>query len=91
MAEGHHGERNTGEVEDTVTGNQNTGGGTWWEGFRKKCPVCGKSFWCNAMWAYKLIENKHLVYLCTWKCLRTREKENEEKEAERRRRIDNWM
>ena len=43
---------------------------------RRKCPVCGKRFWCDwpGLWAYK----RDKLFLCSWSCIR----EYDRKEAE---------
>ena len=44
---------------------------------RRKCPVCGKRFWCDwpGLWAYK----RDKLFLCSWSCIR----EYDRKEAEK--------
>ena len=55
--------------------------------FLRKCPICGKLFWCDNldMWAYKhgyrsretgKINPAHVVIFCSYGCMRRREKEN---------------
>ena len=50
----------------------------------RKCRVCGKDF-CIAsveQWAYKIRKSRdEILLVCSWRCLRKLEKENEEKEA----------
>ena len=44
---------------------------------RRKCPVCGKRFWCDwpGLWAYK----RDKLFLCSWSCIR----EYDRKEAKK--------
>lgn len=50
----------------------------------KTCPVCGKIFCLTSLeWAYKKYDSEeHIVYFCSWKCLR---KDEAESEAKRRK------
>ena len=45
------------------------------EGYKKKCPECGKTFWAMADWAYKEGYKNSPVYICSWKCLQKRRRE----------------
>lgn len=44
---------------------------------RRKCPVCGRRFWCDwpGLWAYK----RDKLFLCSWSCIR----EYDRKEAKK--------
>ena len=61
-------------------------------GYMHECPVCGKEFWAYADWSYRK-RNKAgqmKIYYCSWKCLRSLEREaelkkrNKAEEAERK-------
>lgn len=45
------------------------------------CPICGKEFriYPGAGWAYKVIQKKGAVNVCSWHCVRKWEKDNEKK------------
>ena len=55
-----------------------------WMLHERKCKVCGRDF-CIAsveQWAYKIRKSRdEILLVCSWRCLRKLEKENEEKEA----------
>ena len=53
--------------------------------FLRKCPVCGKMFWCPSLedWVYKMgfhdrktgkISNKNVSVFCSYHCMRERQK-----------------
>ena len=46
-----------------------------------KCPVCGKTYFRSARWAYKI----DAVYFCSWTCLRKKERELDGMKSRRRR------
>lgn len=47
----------------------------------RKCPECGKEFYCpDGDWVYK-IQRPRLVYLCSWKCFLARERKLKGKRA----------
>lgn len=53
------------------------------EGFRHKCPMCGKGFSAQSDWAYKMNNKKTgTVYFCSWNCKRKREAELEKMKRE---------
>ena len=41
---------------------------------KRKCPVCGKTFWSSAEWVYKKRDVNYERIYCSWKCLRAEEK-----------------
>ena len=43
---------------------------------KRKCPVCGKTFWSSAEWVYKRNYGKNQRVYCSYKCKRSEEKEN---------------
>ena len=51
------------------------------EGYKHRCPECGKEFFGMADWAYKMGYERSRIYLCSWKCLQKRRKAKEKKKA----------
>ena len=51
----------------------------------RKCPECGKLFTVlyPHLWAYKKGYRDHWDYLCSWSCLRKKQREDEERKAAR--------
>ena len=43
----------------------------------KICPMCGKAYIFRDKWAYKRIENDHVVNYCSWTCFRKRERKEQ--------------
>lgn len=39
------------------------------------CPVCGKGFIPAPEHVYKIRKSKHYILVCSWKCVRSHEKE----------------
>ena len=57
------------------------------EGYRHKCPNCGKGFWAFSDWAYRLrlYGRPDRDYFCSWKCLREAEKRSDIEKEERKK------
>ena len=57
----------------------------------KTCPVCGKIFCLTSLeWVYKKYDSEeHIVYFCSWKCLRKDEAE-ESKKTRKRIKVDQY-
>lgn len=52
------------------------------DGFRHKCPMCGKCFSAQSDWAYKMVNKKTgTIYFCSWGCKRRKEAELEKDSA----------
>ena len=45
------------------------------EGYKHRCPICGKEFWGYADWVYRIHIPyvKTRIYLCSYKCKREAE------------------
>lgn len=43
---------------------------------KRRCPVCGKTFWASSEWRYQKGYAKNQRIYCSWKCLRSEEREH---------------
>lgn len=58
----------------------------------KKCPVCGKIFYCNvteAEWAYHYARQKGSAIVCSWSCARQSEQKYTAQKKESRKNKNN--
>lgn len=53
-----------------------------WAG--KKCPVCGKTFYPNEEWAYRLYGEPWREPVCSWTCVRKSEQIKKENRKRKR-------
>lgn len=42
--------------------------------YKRRCPVCRKTFWASSEWVYKKGYAKNLRIYCSWHCMREEEK-----------------
>jgi len=72
--------------------NGNIYGGDWYEGAKRKCPICKKTFRCTYTWAYRMGYKSTVKYYCSWKHLRQAQREHAEemarKDAERKKKAE---
>ena len=43
--------------------------------YKRKCPVCGKVFFASGLWVYKKGYAHNLRVYCSWRCMRSEEKD----------------
>lgn len=55
----------------------------YWAPNMNECPVCGREFAPTNEWTYKMLFEGKMTYLCSWKCFRQKEREQEAKSSNR--------
>ena len=56
-------------------------------GIELECPVCGRLFYCTSRsaWAYRRDTTNGIKIFCRWSCLRLFDKDQEEKNANKKK------